>query len=55
MVANGNKVVFAKSASYAEDETTGEKIEFIERGGMYTMKLWVSNPRFQGQATPLWP
>ena len=51
MVQAGNRVVFARDGSYAEDETTGERIEMQEKGGMYMMKLWVRNQAFQGQAT----
>ena len=37
----GNRVAFASSGSYVEDETAGETMELVEKGGMYTLKLWV--------------
>ena len=41
VVQAGNRVVFASSDSYVEDETAGETMELIEKGGMYMLKLWV--------------
>jgi hypothetical protein len=40
IVDNGNKVVFGKQ-SYIEDETTGQRIPLVEKGGMFMLKLWV--------------
>ena len=40
VVQAGNRVVFAASGSYVEDEQTGETMELIEKGGMYMLKLW---------------
>ena len=54
MVQAGNKVVFAGSGSYVEDETTGERIPLREQGGMYMLKLWVKNQSFQRQAEEAW-
>ena len=48
MVQAGNMVVFAKSGSYVEDETTGERIPLREQGGMYMLKLWIKKPVFSG-------
>ncbi len=42
MVAMGNKVVFGgDEGSYVEDKVTGERVWMEEKGGMYTIKLWV--------------
>ena len=54
MVQAGNKVVFAGSGSYVEDENTGERISLREQGGMYMLKLWVKNQSFRGQAEESW-
>ena len=40
-VQAGNRVVFASSGSYVEDETAGETMELVEKGGVYMLKLWV--------------
>jgi len=40
----GNRVVFEKSGSYIEDETSGERMYLHEEGGMYMLKLWVRKP-----------
>jgi len=49
-VQAGNKVVFAASGSYIEDETSGEVMPLKEQGGMYMLKLWVKAQGFGGQA-----
>ena len=54
MVQAGNSVVFSRSGSYVEDETTGERIPLREQGGMYMLKLWIKNQSFQGQAGETW-
>ena len=54
MVQAGNKVVFSKSGSYVEDESTKEKIPLREQGGMYMLKLWIKNQPFQRQAEESW-
>ena len=54
MVQAGNKVVFAGSGSYVEDENTGERISLREQGGMYMAKLWVKSQSFRGQAEESW-
>ena len=36
-----NKVVFDEDGSYIEDKVTGQRIALEEKGGMYTLKLWV--------------
>jgi len=46
----GNRVVFAASGSYIEDEASGEVMPLREQGGMYMLKLWVKNQSFGGQA-----
>ena len=38
----------AASGSYVEDETTGETMELVEKGGMYMLKLWVKAQGFKG-------
>jgi len=40
--------VFAASGSYVEDETAGETMELVEKGGMYMLKLWVKAQGFSG-------
>ena len=40
--------MFASSGSYVEDETAGETMELVERGGMYMLKLWVKAQGFRG-------
>ena len=54
MVQAGNKVVFSKSGSYVEDESTKERIPLREQGGMYMLKLWVKNQSFQRPADETW-
>ena len=49
-VQAGNKVVFAASGSYIEDEASGEVMPLREQGGMYMLKLWVKSQGFGGQA-----
>jgi len=49
-VQAGNRVVFAASGSYIEDEASGEVMPLREQGGMYMLKLWVKNQSFGGQA-----
>ena len=46
----GNKVVFAASGSYIEDETSGEAMPLKEQGGMYMLRLWVKAQGFGGPA-----
>ena len=48
VVQAGNRVVFASSGSYVKDETTGETMEPVEKGGMYMLKLWVKAQGFGG-------
>ena len=48
VVQAGNRVVFAASGSYVEDEHAGETMELIEKGGMYMLKLWVKAQGFSG-------
>ena len=48
VVQAGNRVVFAASGSYVEDEQHGETMELVERGGMYMLKLWVRAQGFSG-------
>ena len=40
VVQAGNRVVFAASGNYVEDEQTGEAMELVEKGAMYMLKLW---------------
>ena len=44
----GNRVVFAASGSYVQDETSGETTALTEKGGMYMLKLWVKAQGFGG-------
>jgi hypothetical protein len=48
VVQAGNRVVFARSGSYVEDEETYERMPLREAGGMYMLKLWVQKA-FRGQ------
>jgi len=48
VVQAGNRVVFAASGSYVQDETSGETMELTEKGGMYMLKLWVKAQGFGG-------
>ena len=49
VVQAGNRVVFAASGSYVQDEQTGETMALEEKGGMYMLKLWVKAQGFSGQ------
>ena len=49
-VQAGNKVVFAASGSYIEDETSGETMPLTEKGGMYMLRLWVKAQGVGGPA-----
>ena len=49
MVNAGNRVVFEPDGGYIENVHTGKKIDMTDRGGMYTIKMWVRT-HFQGQA-----
>jgi len=49
-VQAGNKVVFAASGSYIEDEASGEVMPLQEKGGMYMLRLWVKAQGFGGPA-----
>ena len=40
IVDHGNTVVFGKQ-SYIQDDTTGQRIPLVEKGGMFMLKLWV--------------
>jgi len=48
VVQAGNRVVFAASGSYVQDEQTGETMALEEKGGMYMLKLWVKAQGFIG-------
>ena len=48
VVQAGNRVAFAASGSYVEDEQTGETMELVEKGGMYKLKLWAKAQGFSG-------
>ena len=50
VVQAGNRVVFAASGSYVQDETSGETMALTEKGGMYMLKLWVKAQGFGGPA-----
>ena len=40
--------MFASSGSYVEDETVGDTMELVEKGGVYMLKLWVKAQGFRG-------
>ena len=42
MVAAGNRVVFGDE-NYIESMTTGERVNLVEKDGMYVMRMWVKN------------
>ena len=48
VVRAGNRVVFAASGSYVQDETSGETMALTEKGGRYMLKLWVKAQGFGG-------
>ena len=37
---SGGRVVFDSDGSYIEDKNTGEKMNLVERNGMYMLSLW---------------
>ena len=41
VVEAGNRVIFDEEGSYIEDKASGEKIWMTEKGGMFTIKLWI--------------
>ena len=49
MVNAGNRVVFEPDGGCIENVHMGKKIDMTDRGGMYTIKMWVRT-HFQGQA-----
>ena len=49
MVNAGNRVVFEPNGGYIENMHTGSKIDMMDKGGMYTIKMWVQRP-FHRQA-----
>ena len=51
VVQAGNRVVFAASGSYVQDEQTGETMALEEMGGLYMLKLWVKAQGFSGPAS----
>ena len=44
MVNAGNRVVFEPNGGYIENMHTGSKIDMTDKGGMYTIKMWVQRP-----------
>ena len=46
VVNAGNSVVFSRSNSYIEDDTTGERINIKEENGMYMLSMWVKKSLF---------
>ena len=48
VVQAGNRVIFAASGSYVQDEQTGETTELVEKGGMYMLRLWAKAQSFSG-------
>ena len=49
IVRDGSTVVFHRDGSYVQDEN-GEKIHLEQKGGLYTLKMWV--PREQASHFP---
>ena len=53
IIQHGGRVAFDKSGSYIDGPGGQERIHLMQRGGLYTMKLWIprdqKNP-FQWQA-----
>ena len=49
MVKAGNRVVFEPNGGYIENVNTGTRIDMNDKGGMYTIKMWVQTP-FHWQA-----
>ena len=49
MVNAGNRVVFEPDGGYIENVTSGSRITMTDKGGMYTIKMWVQKP-FHRQA-----
>ena len=49
MVNAGNRVVFEPDGGYIENVTSGSRIAMTDKGGMYTIKMWVQKP-FHRQA-----
>ena len=54
MVNAGNRVVFEPDGGYIENVANGSRIAMTDKGGMYTIKMWVQKP-FHGQAAPRRP
>ena len=48
VVQAGNRVVLSASGSFAPDDSTGETMELVEKGGMYMLRLWVKAQSFGG-------
>ena len=48
VVQAGNRVAFAASGSYVQDEQTSETMAIGKKGGMHMLKLWVKAKGFSG-------
>ena len=42
-------MVFSQDGGYIENVTSGSRINMTDKGGMYTIKMWVQKP-FHRQA-----
>ena len=51
VVDGGNTVVFGKKESFIRNDTTGETIPLVRKGGVYVMRLEVEEPEGGGAAT----
>ena len=48
MIKAGNTIVFDDEGSYIEHKASGEWLPLEEKGGVYTVKMWIP----KDQATP---
>ena len=60
IVKNGSKVVFSPQGSYVENPRTKERLVLEQKGGLFTLKMWIpreenqqraGEPSFHGQAS----
>ena len=60
IVQNGSKVFFSSQGSYAENPKTRERLALEQKGGLFTLKMWILReenqqragcPSFHGQAS----
>ena len=60
IVQNGSKVVFTSQGSYVENLKTRERLALEQKGGLFTLNMWIpreenqrraGQPSFRGQAS----